>query len=154
MDFADSPLPRQKVIAGAGLALAAGALAACAGHAANTQDVTGSPAGSPSAPGSAQATGVPGKVITTTSAVPVGSGVIVGDIVITQPTSGVFKGLSSTCTHAGCTVSEVAGGTINCPCHGSRYNLDGSVATGPATRPLAPQAVSVQGDSVVRGGGG
>ena len=81
----------------------------------------------------------------------VGSGVIVGDIVVTQPTAGVFKGLSAICTHAGCTVSAVAGETIKCPCHGSRYNLDGSVARGPAFAPLRAEPISVQGDSIVRG---
>ena len=73
------------------------------------------------------------------------------EIVITQPTAGDFKGFSATCTHAGCTVNEVVDGTINCPCHGSKFNLDGSVANGPATKPLASEAVSVQGNSIVLG---
>ena len=81
--------------------------------------------------------------------VPVGSGVIVDDIVITQPTAGTFTGLSSVCTHAGCTVSAIVDGEIVCPCHGSRFNLDGTVANGPATRPLEAKPVAVQGDSIV-----
>ncbi|MFC9551982.1 ubiquinol-cytochrome c reductase iron-sulfur subunit [Rhodococcus sp. NPDC056960] len=83
--------------------------------------------------------------------VPVGGGAVLGDVVVTQPSGGDFRGFSSTCTHLGCTVSDVTGGTINCPCHGSRFNLDGSVHTGPASVPLAPRSVSVQGDSVVIG---
>jgi Rieske Fe-S protein len=71
--------------------------------------------------------------------------------VVTQPTAGVFKGFSATCTHAGCTVKNVADGTINCPCHGSKFNLDGTVANGPAARPLEAKTVSVQGDSIVLG---
>ena len=82
---------------------------------------------------------------------PVGSGVIVGEVVLTQPSAGDFKGFSAICTHAGCTVNKVADGTIDCPCHGSKFNLDGSVAKGPATKPLEPAAVSVQGDSIVPG---
>ena len=78
----------------------------------------------------------PGGAIAKTADVPVGSGVIVDDIVVTQPTAGVFKGFSSTCTHKGCAVNKVADGTIDCPCHGSKFNLDGSVAKGPATAPL------------------
>lgn len=46
-------------------------------------------------------------------------------------------------------MSTVADGTINCPCHGSKFNLDGSVAQGPAARPLDTKNIAVQGDSVV-----
>ena len=74
---------------------------------------------------------------------------IVDEIVVTQPTVGVFKGFSSTCTHKGCTVNKVADGTIDCPCHGSKFNLDGTVAKGPATAPLESKPLSVQGDSIV-----
>jgi Rieske Fe-S protein len=77
--------------------------------------------------------------------------VIINDTVLTQPSAGVFKGFSATCTHAGCTVSKVAGGTINCPCHGSKYNLDGSVANGPASRPLQAKSITVAGDPIVLG---
>ena len=59
------------------------------------------------------------------SAVPVGGGVILADeqVVITQPQEGVFQAFSAVCTHQGCVVSEVSDGTINCPCHGSRYSI-------------------------------
>ena len=82
---------------------------------------------------------------------PVGSGVIVDDVVITQPTAGDFKAFSSKCTHKGCAVNKVADGTIDCPCHGSKFNLDGTVAKGPATKPLETKDISVQGDSIVLG---
>jgi Rieske Fe-S protein len=81
----------------------------------------------------------------------VGSGVIVDDIVVTQPSAGVFKGFSAKCTHKGCMVDKVADGTIDCPCHGSKFNLDGTVAKGPADKPLATENISVQGDSIVLG---
>ncbi len=74
---------------------------------------------------------------------------IVDDIVITQPVAGEFKGFSSSCTHKGCAVNKVADGTIDCPCHGSKFNLDGSVAKGPATEPLEAKQISVEGDSIV-----
>jgi Rieske Fe-S protein len=84
-----------------------------------------------------------------TADVPVGSGIIVDKTVVTQPSAGDFKALSAVCTHAGCTVNRVDGAKIICPCHGSEFNLDGSVLKGPATKPLAPQSVSVQGDAIV-----
>jgi Rieske Fe-S protein len=89
-----------------------------------------------------------------TSDIPVGGGKIYKDkkIVVTQPEKGDFKAFSAVCTHSGCTVNEVAGGTINCPCHGSKYNVaDASVAGGPAPRPLPPQNITVTGNSISLG---
>jgi Rieske Fe-S protein len=40
------------------------------------------------------------------------------------------------------------GASINCPRHGSRFNLDGTVAEGPARRPLDARGIVVQGDSI------
>ena len=153
MSLADLRIPRQKVIVGAGLGLIAAALAACTTYgkkpeaSGDTATTTTEAAPGTSAPGPA----APANPIATTAEVPVGSGVIVDDIVVTQPSAGEFKGFSAICTHKGCTVDEVADGTINCPCHGSKFNLDGSVANGPATKPLEAKAVSVQGDSIVLG---
>ena len=153
MSIADLRIPRQKVIVGAGLGLVATVLAACSTYgkkpeaSGDTATTTTEAAPGTSAPGPA----APANAIAKTAEVPVGSGVIVDEIVVTQPSAGEFKGFSAICTHKGCTVDEVADGTINCPCHGSKFNLDGSVANGPATKPLEPQAVTVQGDSIVLG---
>jgi len=86
-----------------------------------------------------------------TSDIPVGGGKVFEDqgLVITQPTAGSFKGFSATCTHQGCTVATVTDGTINCPCHGSKYSIeDGSVKGGPAPRGLAAKNLKVEGDSI------
>lgn len=42
-----------------------------------------------------------------------------------------ISALSLTCTHLGCTVEERNFG-FECPCHSSRYDLDGQVVRGPA----------------------
>ena len=155
--MAELPVSRKTLLI-AGLAVGAAVVAACttygnkptANSAPSPAQVPG-PNGAqpPSAAGTPPAAGGPTNALAKTADVPVGSGVIVGDVVITQPASGDFHGFSATCTHAGCTVAEVRGGTINCPCHGSRFRLDGSVANGPASQPLKAKAIAVQGDSIV-----
>ena len=148
MNINDVHVPRQHVIRGAGLVLTAGALAACGDGGDKQAD---KPAASSEAVTTPPAAAASGGAIAKTADVPVGSGVIVDDVVVTQPTAGVFKGFSSSCTHKGCAVNKVADGTIDCPCHGSKFNLDGTVAKGPASKPLESKAVSVQGDSIVLG---
>lgn len=137
-------MQRKQFLTGAGLGLVTAAMAACTTYGRKPE------ATAPSAPATG-GTAPPAEVLAKTADVPVGGGVVVGEVVLTQASAGAFQGFSSTCTHAGCTLNEVADGTINCPCHGSRFNLDGSVANGPATKPLQAKAVTVQGDSIVAG---
>lgn len=139
-------VPRKTVIAGAGVGLAAAALAAC------SSGGESEPAASETttAPEASAAPAAP-PVLTKTTDVPVGSGVVIDKVVVTQPTAGDFKGFSAVCTHSGCLINAVADGTINCPCHGSKFSLDGAVVNGPATKPLPVEAITVQGDSIVLG---
>jgi len=49
---------------------------------------------------------------------------------------GVYA-LSAVCTHLGCITRFLSDqGVIACPCHGSRFDLEGNVVEGPAPRPL------------------
>lgn len=51
------------------------------------------------------------------------------------------------CSHLGCSVNFNDGArTFDCPCHGSRFNLDGTVLHGPAQNPLSHLSWK-QGDS-------
>jgi glycine/D-amino acid oxidase-like deaminating enzyme/nitrite reductase/ring-hydroxylating ferredoxin subunit len=52
---------------------------------------------------------------------------------------GNIHALSPVCTHAGCIVNwNNAEKSWDCPCHGARYDIDGNVLTGPATKGLKP----------------
>ena len=44
--------------------------------------------------------------------------------------------LSSKCTHLGCKINKLENDKLICPCHGSKFNLDGNGIKGPATASL------------------
>lgn len=50
--------------------------------------------------------------------------------------------ISTTCTHLGCIIAPSATG-FQCPCHGSRFDVDGNVTGGPAPKALAWYAVTL-----------
>jgi Rieske Fe-S protein len=105
---------------------------------------------SPEDAGTDGGTGV-GAELAKTADIPVGGGKIFKDqkVVVTQPEKGAFKAFSAVCTHQGCIVSSVSDETINCACHGSRFEIaDGAVARGPATRPLPAEEITVAGNSI------
>jgi glycine/D-amino acid oxidase-like deaminating enzyme/nitrite reductase/ring-hydroxylating ferredoxin subunit len=50
---------------------------------------------------------------------------------------GTLHAVSLRCTHMGCLVRfNTAERSWDCPCHGSRFDVDGNVLEGPAVRPL------------------
>jgi glycine/D-amino acid oxidase-like deaminating enzyme/nitrite reductase/ring-hydroxylating ferredoxin subunit len=56
--------------------------------------------------------------------------------------SGVVHAVSATCTHLGCMVAfNDAERAWECPCHGSRFGIDGTVLQGPANHPLEPRTI-------------
>ncbi len=58
-----------------------------------------------------------------------------------------FYALSLVCTHLGCTVT-VTEDVLSCPCHGSRFDRQGRVLSGPADRSLARMDVEVLGERI------
>lgn len=56
-----------------------------------------------------------------------------------------YRCLSAVCTHLGCTVNRAAHG-YHCPCHGSIFDDQGTVKSGPAPRALAWFQVSLTKD--------
>jgi len=159
----DTRATRRGVLAGVGLVGLAGAVSACssggsssspAGAGAGATSASTAPASAPSsAPASANGGGA-ANALATTSEIPVGSGKIFTEqkVVVTQPTSGDFKAFSAVCTHMGCIVSQISNGTIDCPCHGSRYSIkNGAVVAGPAPSPLPAEAIKLSGSSIILG---
>ena len=162
---ADARLSRRTVLRGAAgvgaLGVSAPLLAACGSDADTATPDVDAPTPSADGGGSSPSAGAGSNGgggsnggsagLASTADVPVGGGVIDKKlkVVVTQPTKGDFKGFSAVCTHAGCTVGTVESGTINCPCHGSTFSVeDGSVVSGPATKPLSAKKIAVDGDQI------
>ncbi len=61
-----------------------------------------------------------------------------------------FFAMSAVCTHLGCiTRHGTASEGISCPCHGSRFDLEGRVTDGPAPRPLDRKHVFLENGQLV-----
>ena len=74
--------------------------------------------------------------------VPPGEGALVRrglvKLAVHRDASGVLHERPAICTHLGCIVQwNSTEKTWDCPCHGSRYDVDGQVLSGPAVQPLA-----------------
>jgi Rieske Fe-S protein len=92
-----------------------------------------------------------GKRLAALAEIAVGSGRIIDDppVVVVRTGADTVVGFSAICTHQGCTVSSISNGTIDCPCHGSRFALrTGTVVSPPATRPLPHVALQVRDGQV------
>ena len=77
-----------------------------------------------------------------------GEGVIINDglkrLAVARDEQGIVHTVSAACTHMGCTVAfNAAEQTWDCPCHGSRFAVDGSVIHGPAVTALSGEDLPV-----------
>jgi glycine/D-amino acid oxidase-like deaminating enzyme/nitrite reductase/ring-hydroxylating ferredoxin subunit len=80
-----------------------------------------------------------------------GEGVVARDglhhVARARDRDGVLHELDATCTHLGCIVQFDHGEqTWSCPCHGSRFAIDGTVLDGPAVSPLRPRPTADPGE--------
>jgi Rieske Fe-S protein len=82
------------------------------------------------------------------------NGAVVGffgeDRAVVAKKDGKLIGMTAVCTHQGCTVGVIADEhTLDCPCHGSRYTLEGKVMEGPAVKSLSHYNVQAKGAQIV-----
>lgn len=72
-------------------------------------------------------------------------------MLVNRAPGGQFHALNSECTHAGCTVPVFsrASNSSTCPCHGSRFAIDGRAINGPASFPLQSYKVSFDGTNLL-----
>lgn len=62
-------------------------------------------------------------------------------------TAAGFYAVSAVCTHLGCVTQwKSDAGMIACPCHGSKFQANGTKIEGPAPRPLPHFAISLTAD--------
>jgi Rieske Fe-S protein len=162
-DAPNGPLSRRSALAVGGVATASAALlaAGCSTYT-PSDNKSAAPSDSQPAPAAPAAEGAPndaapaaapggGTPLGPASSVPVGGGRVFAaqKVVVTQPTAGQYKAFSAVCTHKGCTVNKVADGTIDCPCHDSKFSItDGSVQDGPAKRALPAKNVNAAGGTL------
>jgi 3-phenylpropionate/trans-cinnamate dioxygenase ferredoxin subunit len=73
-------------------------------------------------------------------------------ICLARTHDGTFRAVSDTCTHEDASLSEgsIVGSSVECPSHGSLFDLRTGAVTGlPAITPVRTYTVSVDGDHLV-----
>ena len=139
---------RRAVIAGAGVAVVAGA-AGFAWFRLAKPTTTAPTSGYAASGGTAAPTS-----LATVAQIPEGGGVVLADqkLVVTREKGDKVHCFSAVCTHQGCLVNQVAGGKITCPCHGSAFDATtGAVVAGPAPSPLPAVPVTVVNGTIYTG---
>lgn len=149
-----SPIPRRRLLAGAGAAVACCA-AGCATYGTPRDTAPAAPAPTTPAPAAAapssSAAAAPAGIAAVDD-VPVGGGRVFAEqkVVVTRPDADTVLAFDATCPHQGCLVDQVSQAGISCPCHGSLFAVsDGAPLDGPAQAPLTSRPVRVEGGQVV-----
>jgi nitrite reductase/ring-hydroxylating ferredoxin subunit len=71
-------------------------------------------------------------------------------ILFIRDSETTIRALDPICTHLGCIVAyNSQAKRIDCPCHGSKFDLDGKVVHGPAAKPLKTYEASISEDRIL-----
>lgn len=77
-------------------------------------------------------------------------------VFVVRDGNGTFYAISAICTHLGCNVKwagSISGNdstmAIACPCHGSKFNRNGEVIEGPATKGLQRYRLELSDDKII-----
>ena len=70
-------------------------------------------------------------------------------IMLVRADAATITATDATCTHQNCTVGfNAINYTLDCPCHGSSFELEGTIVNGPAQRPLATYVTQFDGSTL------
>lgn len=69
-------------------------------------------------------------------------------IIVIRTSENSFVALSPVCMHLGC-IARKESAFFRCPCHGSTYELNGTVVRGPAEQPLRTFKTEYDGKTLV-----
>lgn len=74
-----------------------------------------------------------------------------GAILVEHKADDSYNAISGICTHQGCVVSDFDGSNnvFVCPCHGSRFDLNGNVVQGPAPSGLRHYNSTIESNSLI-----
>jgi Rieske Fe-S protein len=81
-----------------------------------------------------------GAAIVTTSTV--------GTVLVVRTGTASVSVLTATCTHQQCTINSYENMVFQCPCHGSRFDANGTVQRGPATANLRRFNATITNDAI------
>ncbi len=70
-------------------------------------------------------------------------------IFVRETATGQLRAFSAKCTHLGCLVElQESEQIFRCHCHGSTFDQDGRILSGPAVKSLPPYRVEVRGEDI------
>lgn len=70
----------------------------------------------------------------------------IGDFLVAHTAAQSFVAVTAICTHQTCTITGFGNQNYVCPCHGSTFDVNGRVVSGPAFAPLRQFATQFAGN--------